>query len=456
MIARCWSASPTESFPKMVSSSAERQGLYGFFGNNAVQPERLLAAHKDQTLQRIDAEGSGIVLVLHDTTSFAFGGEARREGVGWIGRDQQGFFGHFALAVSADGTRRPFGVIGLSIFMRERPPPRAEKLKVKELSKKERAADADRESLRWGALIEQTSDSLRGHAIPVHVMDREADSYELFARMIAGGHRFVSRARALDRIVTCLEDDFVEPGKLRPLVQRSVPLASRAAHFNRRSESAFPGQDKKHPPRSARSAQLEIGATTIRMARPAYLSETLPPTIDINVVHVREVNPPDGVEPVEWFLLTSEAIMNPDDVLRIVDYYRARWTIEEYFQAIKTGCAYETRQLESLHGLLVALALCIPIAWQMLLLRSQSRTEPDAPATAVITDECLQALRIIAREPLPPNPTVRQVYYAIAALGGHIKSNGPPGWRTLRAGFDKLLFAEKVLAAQAAHAAREM
>ncbi len=254
----------------------------------------------------------------------------------------------------------------------------------------------------------------------------------------------------LDRSVAAIDDDFKSPAKLRVIAERSVSVAERAVHLNRRRKSIFPGNDKKHPPRDARDTRLEVAATTIRMKRPDYLSETLPPTIDVNVVHVREIGTPDGIEPVEWTLLTSESIVDAEDALRVVDYYRARWTIEEYFKAIKTGCAYKTRQLETARGLLVALALCIPIAWQMLLLRTQSRTAPDASAITVVTEEQLDVLRTIAHKPLPINPTARQVYYSIAALGGHLERNGPPGWQTLRHGLDKLLFAAQVLAAQEA------
>ena len=86
----------------------------------------------------------------------------------------------------------------------------------------------------------------------------------------------------------------------------------------------------------------------------------------------------------------------------------------------------------------------MPIAWQMLALRHQSRELPDAPAHTVLSDERLEVLAAIARSPLPAKPTVRDVFFAIAALGGHLKKNGPPGWITLRKGFDDLLFAERV------------
>ena len=157
---------------------------------------------------------------------------------------------------------------------------------------------------------------------------------------------------------------------------------------------------------------------------------------------VRELDAPAGAESVDWIIFTTEPIDTEDQVALIVDYYRARWTIEELFKAIKTGCNYERRQLESAHALLIALALCVPIAWQLLAIRHQSRHRPGRPASDVIEPERLAVLAAISRIPLPASPTVEQVGYAIAALGGHIARNGPPGWQTLRNGMERLLVAE--------------
>jgi hypothetical protein len=59
----------------------------------------------------------------------------------------------------------------------------------------------------------------------------------------------------------------------------------------------------------------------------------------------------------------------------------ARWTIEELNAALKTGCAYESRQFESRHALLNILALTLPVACEVLALRSRTRDCLDA-ATA--------------------------------------------------------------------------
>ena len=119
----------------------------------------------------------------------------------------------------------------------------------------------------------------------------------------------------------------------------------------------------------------------------------MPPSLAVNVVYVWEVDAPSGEEPVEWRLITREPIETVTDVLRIVDIYRTRWLIEEFFKALKTGCAYEKRQLESLQTLLVALALLAPVAWQLLLLRHLPHTAPESPATAVLTVRRIDVLR---------------------------------------------------------------
>lgn len=149
-------------------------------------------------------------------------------------------------------------------------------------------------------------------------------------------------------------------------------------------------------------------------------------------------------------LITTEAIDTQDQVERIVDHYRARWTIEEFFKALKTGCAVEKRQLETYAALRNALAVFSVIAWRLLLLRTASRHTPSAPAEAVATARQLRLLRSLKRldhprvrgvEP-PEHATAHDVLLAVAKLGSHLKQNGPPGWQVLGRGYDSLLLLE--------------
>jgi hypothetical protein len=163
----------------------------------------------------------------------------------------------------------------------------------------------------------------------------------------------------------------------------------------------------------------------------------LPPSILVNVVRVWELSPPPGERPVEWVLFTNEPIDTPQQMQSVVDRYRARWTIEEYFKALKTGCAFESRQLEDFDALANALAVFAPIACTLLDLRSESRRNPNGPTDLPRIQ--LEVLRATGRVQLSERPTHREVLLAVAAMGGHIKYNGDPGWLTLSRGYTDLL-----------------
>jgi hypothetical protein len=176
-----------------------------------------------------------------------------------------------------------------------------------------------------------------------------------------------------------------------------------------------------------------------------------PPTLRLNVVTVQEADPPRGEKPVCWRLLTTEPIDSAVAIEGIVDHYRARWVIEEFFKALKTGCAFEKRQLESFRALVNALAIFSVIAWRLLLLRSVVRRSPEAPAEDALTARQVKVLQTVSkiRGPGVPRvdipstrPTAQDALYAVAQLGGHLKNNGWPGWQVLGLGYDSLLLVE--------------
>ena len=173
---------------------------------------------------------------------------------------------------------------------------------------------------------------------------------------------------------------------------------------------------------------------------------TLPKLLNVNVIDVIEDTPPEGCEAVRWILVTREPIDTQEDVERVVDIYRCRWLIEEYFKALKTGCAFEKRQLKSRHALLNALGIFSVIAWRLLQLRALSRSEPSAPASTAISNRQISLLGKIRQQQRKPAlsnaPTMEEVTLAIAQLGGHIKNNGPPGWIVLGRGYESLLLLE--------------
>src|SRR2546425_12023886 len=96
---------PDAGFPEALDD-AELEAAYRFFGNDQVTPEAILAPHFRQSARR--AAQLPRIVVTHDTTQFEFSGQIKRRGLGHLIKPAaQGFFGHFALGLSADGEREP-------------------------------------------------------------------------------------------------------------------------------------------------------------------------------------------------------------------------------------------------------------------------------------------------------------------------------------------------------------
>jgi Transposase DDE domain len=234
-----------------------------------------------------------------------------------------------------------------------------------------------------------------------------------------------------------------EPGeKLYEFMARAEVRATREVKLSRRKRAMAGGTSKRQAPRSPRIATLVFVARRVVIRRPTRALDTTSPSMSVNVVSVREKDAPPDVEPIDWILLTSEPIETQAQILEVVDAYRARWVIEEYFQSLKTGCAFEQRQLETKKTILNALALFTPVAWALLRMRTLSRSAERSPIGAVLSTTQIKILKNETGIPLRKNSSVADGCLAVARLGGHIKNNGPPGWRVLGRGYDRLLTLE--------------
>jgi len=417
---------PDRGFPDACANDAEVEALYRFLRNRRVSWEAVLEPHVAATRERCQAIGE--VLVIHDTTDMVLAGEAPRSGLTALGTGRHGFWAHASLAVSAEGLRAPLGLLALTTFVRSARPRAARR------RWRERIGDPAKETRCWADSVAAVRGRL-GTRTAIHVMDRGADSYELFGALVAHGDRFVVRLAQDRRVVTPEGTSLLS----------AIPPPATAAHLRqvrvaRRREESRPRARAQHPPRAGRVATVQITAQAVVLQRPRAFPAALPGAVAVHVVTVCERDAPVGEDPIHWRLLTTEPIATAAQIDQIVDWYRARWMIEEFFKALKTGCAYEKRQLESLETLLVALALLAPIAWQLLLMRHLARCGPDIPATAALSARQLQVLRSVpAGRVLGSHPTVSDALLVIARLGGHLKHNGPPGWLVLARGMQKLL-----------------
>lgn len=430
-VARRISVAPDVGFPAAMGGESELTAFYRFIGSEAVTPDAVLAPHVDQTALR--CAQAARVFVVHDTSEVELQGRVKRAGLGPLrSANSQGFLMHVSLAVTADGRRRPLGVLAARTWVREQLG-RSRKENGKPRGGSDYIDDAARESTRWWAQIDECEDRLGGVGA-IHLFDREGDAYPLLRECLDHEARFVTRM-ARDRVVVDEDGERIgratdELVRVGSVLETSVPVAARAKTSSPRMTDG---------PREARVARLAIGATSMRIAAPNYIDGD-PEPLDLNIVYVRELGAPEGVEPIAWVLMTTEPVGTCEQIEAVVEAYRTRWLIEEYFRALKQGCALEKRQLETLHSLTNALAILMPIAAQMLLLRSLARTEPESSAELVLNEVQIQVLRVRVPK-MPAHPTVEQALRAVAYLGGHFIKRAP-GWIVLGRGFEELLTLE--------------
>lgn len=383
---------PARSFPKAMTPG-DLLGYYRFVGNERVSFDDVFSGHIQETVRRVLGESEKFV--LHDTTDLEC--------------SAVNFRAHISLAVSP--IRKPLGVLN-TILMRR--------------SSQEKKAPGDaNEHARWQEGINKSNELVPN---AIHVYDREADDYGLFEWQIKNAVRFVTRSKHDRKVLGGERLSTVLQG-IDTVAERMVPLSSR----NRGNKSNV--DLKIHPIRNERQALLAISACQLEILKPGEKQKS----IAVNVVYVREKNPPEGEPAVEWRLFTNEPISTVEDILRVVDIYRVRWVIEEFFKSLKTGCQFEKRQHESFEAMTISLAILMPLALQALALRSLSRDETNYPATEVLTTTQVKILSVLPRTAKLPIKTVKQALFAIAALGGHLKNNGNPGWITIGRGLETLL-----------------
>jgi len=423
---------PTASLPDVMDSEAELKATYRFVNSEHVSMAALHEAHATQTADRARREHT--VLAIHDTTPChcPHGDPAD---VGYLNTGKPGFYAHYTLLVGAT-SRRPLGVSYLETIVRKKPPRRRRVRAAKRQNKSgaQTRKKKNREFARWQRGVTATDARLDGCEV-IHVADRESDSYELMTGCLQAESRFVFRVRIRERAV--IENG--EKGAIHELAAQAEGILSREVALATRKPRTAPRAAKSHPPRNARMATLHFSAMQVELCRPRYLGRTFPPTLKLNVVRVWEPQPPSGEAPVEWLLYTTEPVDTPAQVAAVVDMYRARWLIEECNKALKSGCLIEQREFQTREAMMVMLAISLPIACEILSLRAGARENPTRPATDVLRPLQIEILKRVGSRKLGNTPTARDALLAVAALGGHQRSNGEPGWHILQRGMSKLL-----------------
>ena len=355
-----------------------------------------------------------------------------------------GFYNHLSLALTPE--HLALGNVDANVWARIR----SNSTRTPTQKRAERRAKPieDKESIRWiegyraACQVAQEAPA----TLVVSLADSEGDVYEylLEAQAVEGVRKasFIIRA--------CQNRALVSPPR----------LGRRESHCHLReqvAEHTGPGAtdpgDSRAPTPSRRMIasesnrasparpQVDIRAARVTLRGPARPGGKLP-DLEVNVVLVSERDPPPGVEPIEWILLTDLPIDTVEDVLRIIDYYMCRWQIEIYFRVLKSGCKVEESQLETAERFEPYLALCLIVAWRVMYVMMLGRECPELPCDVAFDDDEWQSVYATVKKRPPPAepPSMKTIVDLIASLGGWLgrKCDGEPGPKAMWVGMQRM------------------
>jgi hypothetical protein len=362
------------------------------------------------------------IIVVQDTSELFLGGRrAKANGYGPVGKGggTRGLLLHAALALDADSDAL-LGLVDARVWNRDKGA----------VTPRRSRATAEKESQRWLSVTAQAGAALSAARGITVISDRESDIYEHFARRPANVELIV-RSNWNRKVE-------LESGTSTQLVA-FVDGLPEAARFSTTIPAA--------PGRKERTTELALRFSAVTLCRPhPSPAPDLPDTIRLTVVDVREVSSPRDGEPIHWRLLTTHVVRGSKQARRMVDFYRKRWTIEEFFRTLKTaGFDIEETDIGEPEVMIKFVgAAAVAAVTIMQLVRARDGTTEEELAEAFEPDDqpVLEALSAqlegaTAKQKNPhPRGTLAFAAWVIARLGGWTAYYGKPGPKVMRLGLE--------------------
>jgi Transposase DNA-binding len=409
--ARRISLHPGGSLPEKLKDPAAYRATLRLMNHPATTHAAVVQPHIQATRERLRRTPT-TVLIIEDIVELDYSNQATLGSLGQIGNGGgRGYECHNALAVDPDSGAL-LGLVCQQLHTRARVPA-GEGVAA-------RRARTSRESLLWIKAAQQIGPAPAG-CHWVDICDRGADTFEFLEHECRAGRHFVIRSTHSRALEVASEG---QPHLLHDLL-RSLPAQL--------GWTVAVSANKGQPARTARvlCSWTEVTLKAPHVRRGQHGRESL----RVWALRVWEVDAPAHVkEPLEWLLLSDEAIGDGAAARRRVGFYERRPRVEDYHKAQKTGLGIERLQVQSQAGLQPLIALLSVLAVALVNAREAARDEAraDRPATDYFDALEVQVLSVWRYGEARPL-TVREYLLALGRLGGHQnrKCDGLPGWQTL-------------------------
>ena len=396
---------PGASMPKRCNAWKDVKGAYRFLANEKVTHAGIQKQHN--SLVRQEAEVSTHpVLFIQDGSEILYNTHRCTQGLGPTADSQgNGMMMHNCLA-AVFHEENCAEILGLA----------KQKLWVRSKDKKQ----STKESHAWQETLEAIGPPPRDKHW-ISVCDRGADIFAFLSWMDSSQWGYVVRAKH-DRPIEGKEEKLFSWIRKQDVKgEDSIYLRARHAERPKRSKVQFSGE-----------VALNITWATVSLQAPANAGQS--DAVVSNVVRVFSES-----LGIEWVLLSNLPIEGVEDALKIIQIYRARWLIEEFHKALKTGCRVEDSQLQQGRRLEALVAILSVVASRLLSLKEKCRIDAQRPAQDLVPRELI--LLICHHFSLEVKGlTIRDFWRHVARLGGFIgrKSDGEPGWLTIWRGYECL------------------
>lgn len=330
----------------------------------------------------------------------------------------------------------PLGISSLKIWNRGWGPKR-------ERSKRYEARHEpieQKESYKWvTTCLESKNKVLQAAQNITFVMDREADSMEVFDRLIDDRSELIIRSRHNRTVI----DQTGKEKKLNHIIDQQKAQGYASLQIR-----------KSHKKRKARKTKVSIKYGQITIQWPKGLGKKEkhhPEGIDLNYVEIKEVihrGHPDE-KPLKWVLLTSKPVNNLEEARQVGRQYERRWDIEVFFKLIKSdGYQIESSELETGKAIRKLTIMVMQASIRAQQLKAARSGEGKLQVTDVFTSEEEKCLELVlptlegktAKQQNPyPRDHLSWAAWIIARLGGWhgYDPKRPPGNKTFIWGLEK-------------------
>lgn len=421
---------PSSTIRQLATSKAEQKSYYRLLNNDKVKEDILI----EESSKRMSNLAAGRnLLCIQDTCEVNLvKHKGRLNADSGLGRSDKSdtahcFKIHPGLVLDTEGLN-PLGFSHIKVFHRpEEMPDRTQRNYKKQ-------AIEDKESYKWIEVAQKSKEVLKEATTVTFIEDREGDIFEQFVIIPNDKFHLLVRSRTTRNLSN---------GKKLYKEVDSEPIAGRYT-------IDLPTDNRKN--QYKRQAEIAVRFKECEIVCPSNLkSKGYPKSVKITCISVKEIS--KTAKPISWKLLTTHKIETYQDALLMVEWYGARWYIEQLFRILKKqGFGIEETELENGWAIRKLVILQMTALLKIIQMNiAYANPEGGQPIEDVFDAEQIAVLKLMNKKlqgksiKLQNHHNPKRTKWAtwvVGRIGGWkgYDSQGPPGVIVLKKGLDRLSY----------------